>query len=127
MIKTKSTLKPDVDQVVTIICDFKGDDQLIVSPGCLLLKKGDKVIFRSLRTASSIFIPRLDFYYEDDAKQEPVRLVDVPKNGTSESLVLKKDTKFKGGAEYPYAVYCHKYNTFAEVNSPPLMIIIEDD
>lgn len=127
MIKEQDELKPKVDQMVTIICDLKGDSKVIVSPGCLLLRKGDGVRLRSVRTASSIFIPKLEFYFEDDPDQKPVRLIDVRKNATSKTLVLKSNTSPKSGVEHPYAIYCKKYDEFAEVNSPPTMIIIEDD
>jgi hypothetical protein len=121
-------LKPDVDQLVTIICDLKGDDsKVVVTPGCLVLKKGDGVKFRSSRTASTVFIPKLEFYFADDKAQETVRLIDVPRNGTSKTLKLKQNARIKSGVEHPYAIYCEKYDEFAEVNSPPTMIIIEDD
>lgn len=87
----------------------------VVRPGHQYVSAGDKVIFKTMRTAARIFFPK--------AAELFVELKDnwitVEENDQSDPLTIKDGSSGK----YAYVAYCNNGEDFAEGGSTPRIIV----
>jgi hypothetical protein len=105
---------------VRIIYDFNHSQVTKVYPGYLFVEKGKKVEFTVKKTNVTIFFPNEIF---ENSEKEKFKIIEID-DGGSEIIKLKKEC---ASGIYPYAIYCKTTQKFVEVNSPPSMIVENDD
>lgn len=127
--------------VVTI---FTYRDRNVVWPPCVVLKPGEEVVFKSVNTAATVFLPRPELFAVASgatataaaASAAPGITLSLSGNAGGARIKIKGQPYAVGGGSapgnpapgvYPYAVYCKNANDFAEGNSSPVMIIEPPD
>jgi len=86
-----------------------------VQPGHQYLKAGDKVIFKTMRTAARIFFPKAEELFVE----QKGHWISVDENGQSDPLTIKECPHGK----YAYVAYCSNGEDFAEGGTSPRIIV----
>jgi hypothetical protein len=105
---------------VRIIYNFNNSQVTKVHPGHLFVEKGKKVEFTVRKTNVTILFPNEIF---ESSEKEKFKIIEID-DGGSKILKLKGDCS---SGIYPYAIYCKTTHKFVEVDSPPSMIVENDD
>jgi len=117
---------PVEEHLVTITT---GSGKPDVSPPHLNCHAGHTVYFKVEskkgkvnKVKAIIFLPK-DLSLEPDLEKIKTRIIKV-KDNECEKLKINKKCQL---GTFPYAIYSVEDNTFVEVNSPPTMIVKNDD
>lgn len=97
---------------------FSDHHSFRVVPGCFSVAPGDRIVFESIDTGATIYLPAKTKILSDPTRVPD--LLPLEKGGT---FTVSISGKAPRGA-YPYAVYCDKeFKGFAIGNSDPTIII----
>lgn len=124
---------------MTVVAIFSYEGKTVAWPPYVLVRPGDEVLFKTVNTAASIFLPAPEIFTAGSAARAGTRTaagITMSIAGKHSGLKLKVrgvvkvvrgKTRYSAGSPapgiYPYSVYCKSPNEFAVGNSAPAMII----
>jgi hypothetical protein len=124
---------------MAVVAIFSYEGKTVAWPPYVLVKPGDEVVFKTVNTAASIFLPTPGIFTVTSASRAGTRtaagitmsLAGKQSAGKvkvkGQTKVVRGKTKYSAGSPapgiYPYSVYCTGPNEFAVGNSAPAMII----